>query len=105
MLVTKNSKGISGYLTDRGLSNYLVYWSMYNFNTIKQQINNNNPVYNGINDNNNPWDGNHAVVTHGYMVGYDGVPFIIVNDNFGNNNISINGSQSYFSDRGMWYIN
>ena len=105
MLVTKYSKGITGYLSDMSLSHYSVYWSMYNFNTIKQQINNNNPVYTSIDSNNSPWSENHAVVTHGYMVGYDGVPFIIVNDNFGNNNISINGSQSYFTTKGMWYIN
>ena len=51
-------------------------------------------------------DEGHAYVVHGYLIGYDGVPRLYVNDTFGSNNVVINGSSIYYSSYpyGMWYI-
>lgn len=106
-LETKTTKGMNQYLIDRGLSSsYSVGYSMYNFNTIKNVINSNFPISLGSSSSvpGATWRSNHQVVAHSYMVGYDGVPFIYVNDTFGNNNISINGSSTYYTNFDMWYI-
>lgn len=107
-LVTKYTKGMIQYLVDRGLSSsYTAVFSWYDFSTIRNMINSNFPVSFGTSSTvpGSTWDESHQVVAHGYLVGYDGVPFIYVNDTFGNNNISINGSAKYYSNYGMWYIN
>jgi len=107
-LVTKTTKGMIQYLKDRGLSSsYTAVFSWYNFNTIKAMINNNLPVSVGTSSSvpGRTWKENHQVVAHAYSVGYDGVPFISVNDTFGRNNVSINGSSIYYPNFGMWYIN
>lgn len=68
---------------------------------------NNYPVVIGVSTSNpsNTWGEDHAVVVHSYMVGYDGVPFVFVNNTFGSNDISVNGSLTYFSGKEMWYVN
>lgn len=107
-LVTKYTKGMAQYLVDRGLSSlYSAVAQSYNFTTIKTKINNNYPVVIGVSTSNpsNTWGEDHAVVVHSYMVGYDGVPFVFVNNTFGSNDISVNGSLTYFSGKEIWYVN
>lgn len=100
-------KGMIEYLTDHCLYGYSVTCTNYNFNTIKNQINNNYPVV-CASERTVPgatWNEKHAYVVHGYQVGYDGIPYISVNDTFGYNNIIINASAYYHSlDDYMWYI-
>jgi len=100
------TKGISKYLKDRGVTGYSATYCTYSFSTIKTQVNADRPVVVGTPGGipGGSWSGAHAVVAHGYKVGYDGVPFINVNDTFGKNGVSINGSSSYYGSRYMWYI-
>ncbi len=104
-LETVINTGIKQYLKDRGLRKWSATSSSYSFNTIKLRINENRPVSLGVNGEKQgkSW-GNHQVVVHGYWVGYDGVPYVKVNDTFTRNGVSLNGSASYYNTYDMWYI-
>ncbi|MBO4617935.1 MAG: hypothetical protein J5717_11330 [Lachnospiraceae bacterium] len=99
--------GINQYLRDRRISGSSAYWTSYSFQTIETIIDNDKPVVVGC-DKNVPgatWHGDHAIVAHGYYVGYDRVPYLYINNNVGRNGITINASSRYFTGRLMWYIN
>ncbi len=98
--------GMNQYLKDRGLRNWSATNSSYSFNTIKTQINADRPVEIGLNGDNvgHPNWGDHAVVVHGYMIGYAGDKFLYINDTFGHNGIIINGDAYLYTSYGMWYI-
>ncbi len=101
--------GMKKYLLDRGISTWAASFETYSFNRIKTLINSDIPVVHASNGYvpGNTWsNGAHAYVIHGYMVGYDGVPYMYVNDTFGSNGIGINASVAYHptSYDGIWYI-
>jgi len=90
--------GMNAYLFDRGVFSYSACFETYSFNRIKTLIDDDCPVVHASKGKipNNTWgEQAHAYVIHGYMVGYDGVPFIIVNDTFGSSNVSINAKSYY----------
>ena len=97
------------YLKDRGITTWKAYFQTYSFEKIKSLINNDRPVVTATNGAipNATWSGAHAYVVHGYKVGYDGVPYISINDTFGKNGVVINASTYYHPTDydGMWYIN
>lgn len=102
--------GMNAYLFDRGVFSYSACFETYSFNRIKTLIDDDCPVVHASKGKipNNTWgEQAHAYVIHGYMVGYDGVPFIIVNDTFGSSNVSINAKSYYHPTTydGIWYIN
>lgn len=101
--------GMNSYLFDRGIYSYAASFETYSFNRIKTLIDSDCPVVHASEGRipNNTWGAQgHAYVIHGYMVGYDGVPFITVNDTLGSCNVSINASSYYHPDTydGIWYI-
>ncbi len=100
--------GMNQYIKDRGITTWKAYFQTYSFVKIKELINNDYPVVTATNGSipNATWNGPHAYVVHGYNVGYDGVPYILINDTFAHNGVSINASTTYHpSDYdGMWYI-
>ncbi|MBQ6091526.1 MAG: hypothetical protein IJL07_09715 [Lachnospiraceae bacterium] len=101
--------GIDYYLSSHmNVSTYSAVYEEYSYATIKDLINNGIPV---VTESTNNFPGleqdeGHAYVVHGYLIGYDGVPRLYVNDTFGSNNVVINGSSIYYSSYpyGMWYI-
>ncbi len=104
--VNTKTTGIKKYLKDRGISNWSATKVSYSFNTIKTKINGDIPVAVGVNGKapGATWKENHGVVVQGYLVGYDGVQRLTVNDTFGRNDVSVNASSTYYSSFGMWYI-
>lgn len=91
--------GLRDYLNDQNITSYEAYYQAYSLGYIHSLIDMGYPVITGILDN--PTYGDHWVITHGYLTGYDGVAYLIVNDGWGSNNIYIAGS---YCDE-MVYIN
>lgn len=100
--------GMNQYLTDRGITSWRAYFERYSFNRIKTLINSDLPVVHATQGYvpGATWSSAHAYVIHGYSVGYDGVPFLKVNDVHGQNNVTINASEIYHPTDydGIWYI-
>ena len=92
------SKGMNTYLKDRGITTWKAYFQTYSFAKIKTLINADRPVVTASDSAVPPegnWNEPHAYVVHGYSVGYDGVPYLKINNTFGSNNVTINASASY----------
>lgn len=102
--------GMEDYLSSMNISSWSAHCASYSFNSIKALINSGTPVVTESKNNLSPYvpdDVSHAYVVHGYMVGYDGVPRLYINNSLGSNNVSINASSIYYDSypHGMWYIN
>jgi len=92
---TNGKTGLNDYLSDVGVyGSYSAALNTYSWGLLKTKIDSDVPVF-AVVPPQATWSTNHDVVIHGYFSGYDGVPYAIVNDNFGRNNVYISASSVY----------
>lgn len=91
------TKGLNQYLKDRGFlySGYTGVKSSFSWSLLLNKIDSNKPVMIGTNAS-HPTYPTHWIIAHGYTRGYDGVPYIVVNNGFGSNNINVTASEKYY---------
>lgn len=88
--------GLNDYLRDQGITNWSAATGGYSWSSLMNQINMNRPLLVGANSS-HPDFGAHWIIAHGYLQGYDGVPYIICNNGFGKNNVYTTASSQYYS--------
>lgn len=93
----QGSTGLNDYLVDRGYlySGYTGFKSSYSWWLLKNKIDSNKPLMIGTSTT-HPTYPSHWIIAHGYCRGYDGVPYVIVNNGFGSNNIYVSAADQYY---------
>lgn len=93
------STGLNNYLKKEAGFLYSGYYgvkSTYSWGYLQTLINANKPSMLGANSS-HPDFGAHWIMPHGYYAGYDGVPYIICNNGFGNNNVYTSANYLYYT--------
>ncbi len=100
-----NCIGLIGYIKEHGYPSggYSAFKHSYSWDFLTDKIDNDRALLVGTSST-HPVYRTHWIIAHGYLQGYDGIPYIIVNDGFGSNNIHVTASGQYYP-WGFVYIN